>query len=80
MHGGIGMQWTKLNTHIRTWLFPKPVFLASWCSIKVLARALIRDVERGDSKVSPGIAPPIVTCACFEIKCLNMFGVLSFSS
>ena len=29
-------------------------------------------MERGDSKVPLGIAPPLVACACFEIKCSNM--------
>ena len=32
-------------------------------------------MERGDSKVPLGIAPPLVACACSEIKCPNMPGV-----
>ena len=34
-----------------------------------------RDVERGDSKVPLGIAPPLVACVSFEIKHPNMHGV-----
>ena len=32
-------------------------------------------MERGDSKVPLGIAPPLVACACSEINCPNMPGV-----
>ena len=66
---------TKINTHLRTKLFPKPVFSASWCSIELFARVLAWDVERDDSKVPLGIAPPLVAWAYFEIKCPNILGV-----
>ena len=61
------MYWTKMNILIRTYLFPKPVFSASGSSVELLARALTRDMEKGDSKVPLGIAPPLVTLTCFEI-------------
>ena len=49
----------EMNMHIRTQLFLKPVFSAPCCSIELSARALTRDVERGDSKVPLGIALPL---------------------
>ena len=38
----------------------KPVFSAPYCSVERSARALTRDVEKGDPKVQLGIAPPLV--------------------
>ena len=64
MYGGVGMHWTNTNPNI---VVSEPVFSASLCSVELLARALTRDMEKGDSNVPLGIAPPIVTLTCFEI-------------
>ena len=39
------------------------------CTLDLVAR----DVERGDSKVPLGVAPPLVACVSFEIKHPNSY-------